>query len=473
MRDMIAVSMAAIRRDKGSGEQPHWVPAMGKWRARYVDAAGRRRAATSSKPGRAGAREAATRRDEALRRAALGVVGDPQLTVENLLERWLNDVAAVKLRPQSLERYRGIVRGHLIPAIGSIRLRALSQQHIARVYAELGRPREVTINHARSRQTVSRAMSAASLRYVHSVLHGALDQAVAWRLIERNPAAGASLPPVRTPEMRPLTPTEARCFLEAARGHPLEALFTLALTTGMRQGELLALRWRDLDWAAHRLAIHHTLIRLDGRWWLGEPKTPKSRRAIDLTAPTLEVLRAHHARQAERLLAMGHALTDDDLIFCDAAGEPLWGRHVTTLQLKALLRRAKLPPIRFHDLRHTFATLQLAAGTNPKIVSEVLGHKEIAITLDRYSHALPTMRPRPWLVSTRSSAAATTPRPLPRAIKAPIRAPPPPPKQTKGPIRAWIGPKTARLVPHTGFEPVISALRGRCPRPLDECGTGR
>ena len=139
------------------------------------------------------------------------------------------------------------------------------------------------------------------------------------------------------------------------------------------------------------MTVHHTLIRLDGRWWLGEPKTPKSRRAIDLTGPTLDLLRTHRARQAERLLAMGHALTDDDLIFCDAAGEPLWGRHVTTLQLKALLRRAELPPIRFHDLRHTFATLQLAAGTNPKIVSEVLGHKEIAVTLDRYSRALPTM----------------------------------------------------------------------------------
>ncbi len=392
MGRIIAPTMPATRRDKGSGEQPHWVPAMGKWRARYVDSDGRRRAVTSSKPGRAGAREAAARRDEALRRSALGLVDDPRLTVEHLLERWLADVAAVKLRPQSLERYRGIVRGHLIPAIGAVPLRALTPQQIATAYAALAAPRPVTTTHAGSRQTTLRAMSAASLRYVHAVLHGALEQAVAWRLIERNPAAGASLPRVTTPEMRPLTPSEARGFLEAARGHALEALFTLALTTGMRQGELLALRWRDVDWSARRLVVHHTLIRLDGRWWLGEPKTPKSRRAIDLTGPTLDLLRTHRARQAERLLAMGHALTDDDLIFCDATGEPLWGRHVTTLQLKALLRRAGLPPIRFHDLRHTFATLQLAAGTNPKIVSEVLGHKEIAITLDRYSHALPTMQ---------------------------------------------------------------------------------
>ena len=133
---------------------------------------------------------------------------------------------------------------------------------------------------------------------------------------------------------------------------------------------------------------------MDGRWWLGDPKTASSQRAIDLTAPTIDVLRAHRARRAERMLAVGHALTDDDLVFCDDAGQPLWGRHITTRKLKLLLRDAGLPPIRFHDLRHTFATLQLAAGTNPKIVSEVLGHKEVAITLDRYSHALPTLQTR-------------------------------------------------------------------------------
>lgn len=190
-------------------------------------------------------------------------------------------------------------------------------------------------------------------RFAHAILHGALEQAVAWRLIERNRATGTALPRVSTPEMRPLTPAEARRFLAAARGHPLEALFVLAVTTGMHQGELLALRWRDLDWFARPIAVHHTLVRMNGRWWLGEPKTAKSHRSIDLTDPTIEPLRAHHGRQAERPQVMGHALTDDDLIS---------------------------------------ATLQLTAGTNPKIVSEVLGDKEVAITLERYSHALPTLQ---------------------------------------------------------------------------------
>jgi integrase len=194
---------------------------------------------------------------------------------------------------------------------------------VTRAYAELAAPRQVTISHARAQYTATRARSTAAIRYAHAVLHHALDQAVAWRLIESNPATGAVLPRRGRPEMRPLTTSEARRFLEAARGHPLEALFTLALTSGMRQGELLGLRWRDFDWAARRISVHHTLVRMQGRWWLGDPKTASSQRAIDLTAPTIDLLRAHRAHQAERLLAIGHRVTDDDLVFCDDASQPL------------------------------------------------------------------------------------------------------------------------------------------------------
>jgi Phage integrase family len=168
------------------------------------------------------------------------------------------------------------------------------------------------------------------------------------------------------------------------------------------------------------------------------------------------------------MLAVGHALTDDDLVFCDDAGQPLWGRHVTTRQLKPLLRDAGLPPIRFHDLRHTFATLQLAAGTNPKLVSEVLGRKEVAITLDRYSHALPTLQARAWPASTASwaarraagqRAAPTRSRlAVPGRIRDQIRDQTGAPRARKSPIRAWIGPVRARLVPHTGF-PVKRLMR--------------
>jgi Phage integrase family len=164
---------------------------------------------------------------------------------------------------------------------------------------------------------------------------------------------------------------------------------------------------------------------------------------------------------------------EDDLVFCDAAGEPLWGRHLTTLSFKAILRRAGLPLIPFHDLRHTFATLQLAAGTNPKIVSEVLGHKEVAITLDRYSHALPTLQTTAMARLDAILGRGDDAAPKDELDKGSNKGSPPSRQKPKGPIRTQIGPQRARLVPHTGFEPVISALRGRCPRPLDECGVGR
>lgn len=179
MRDIIAATMAFTRRDKGSGEQPRWLASERRWRARYVDADGKRRAVHSSTPGRTGAREAAAKRDEALRRAALGIVNDPRLTVGDLLERWLAEVATLKLRPSSLDRYGGIVRGQLVPALGRVPLASLTPQHVARAYAELAAPREVTVSHARTRQTTTRARSAASLRYAHAILHGALEQAVA------------------------------------------------------------------------------------------------------------------------------------------------------------------------------------------------------------------------------------------------------------------------------------------------------
>jgi len=190
--------------------------------------------------------------------------------------------------------------------------------------------------------------------------------------------------------MTPLAPDQVPTFLEAIRDHPLEVVFTLAIATGMRQGEILGLQWRDLD--GSRLHVRHTLVRMNGGWWLGDPKTPQSRRTIELTDPTVTMLRAHRRRRAKHFLRLGHRLTADDLIFTDDSGMPLHGRHVTERNLRSLLRSAGLPEIRFHDLRHTSATLQLAVGASPKLVAEVLGHKDVGITLERYSHSQPAMQ---------------------------------------------------------------------------------
>jgi integrase len=384
--------MASLRRDKGSGDQPRWIASQDRWRARFTHPdTGKRVAVYSFLKGRAGARQCAERRDAAL--AAVDDALDAERAAQTLaqfLERWLETVARPNLRPRSFERYEGIVRRYLVPELGAVKLGRLRTRHIADLYASLRLPRTVTITHARSVRTVERAMSAASLRYLHAVLHGALSQAVEWRIIASNPADRVRLPAKTGEVMTPLAPDQVPTFLEAIRNHPLEAVFTLAIATGMRQGEILGLRWRDLD--GRRLHVRHTLVRMNGGWWLGDPKTPQSRRTIELTDPTVKVLRAHRRRRAKHFLRLGHRLTADDLIFTDDGGMPLHGRHLTERHLRPLLREAGLPEIRFHDLRHTYATLQLAVGTNPKLVAEVLGHKDVGITLDRYSHSQPAMQ---------------------------------------------------------------------------------
>jgi integrase len=383
--------MGGLRRDKGSGGKPLWLTADKRWRATYTDPrTGKRAAVYSRTHGRVGAREVSKLRDEALRAIEAGLsLGEASQTLAQFLERWLSTAAKQKLRARSWERYAGMVRLHIVPALGEQQLGRLRPQHIADLYARLATPATVTISHARSTRNVQRAMSPASIRYLHAVLHGALEQAVAWRILALNPADGVTLPRKSSGTMTPLSPEQARVFLDAIVGKPLEALFTLAIATGMRQGELLGLTWGDVD--RDRLHVRHTLSRIGQRWWLDDPKTPGSSRVIELTAPTVDAIRQHRLRQAEQLLAIGHRVTDADLVFTDDAGAPLHGRHVTQRDLPRILTAAELPRIRFHDLRHTYATIQLAAGTNPKLVSEVLGHKDVQITLDRYSHSLPTM----------------------------------------------------------------------------------
>lgn len=372
--------------------QPRWIASQDRWRARFTHPdTGKRVAVYSFLKGRAGVRQCAERRDAAL--AAVDDALDAEQAAQTLaqfLERWLETVVRPNLRPRSFERYEGIVRRYLVPELGAVKLGRLRTRHIADVYASLRLPRAVTITHARSVRTVQRAMSAASLRYLHAVLHGALSQAVEWRIIASNPADRVRLPAKTGEVMTPLAPDQVPTFLEAIRDHPLEVVFTLAIATGMRQGEILGLQWRDLD--GSRLHVRHTLVRMNGGWWLGDPKTPQSRRTIELTDPTVTMLRAHRRRRAKHFLRLGHRLTADDLIFIDDSGMPLHGRHVTERNLRSLLRSAGLPEIRFHDLRHTYATLQLAVGTSPKLVAEVLGHKDVGITLDRYSHSQPAMQ---------------------------------------------------------------------------------
>jgi len=216
---------------------------------------------------------------------------------------------------------------------------------------------------------------------LHAILHKALSQALAWYMVPRN-VAEAVKPPRPTPrEMRPLTSEEAHRLLQAACDDRFEALYVLAVTTGMRQGELLALRWQDVDKKNGTLSVRRTLTRSGGRIEMGEPKTKKSRRSIRLTPRAIEALETHLERQ---LRGPGVAVHHEH-------GPPDQPLQPAPEELCSPPEKARLPHIRFHDLRHTCATLLLGQGTHPKYVQELWGHATIAISLDTYSHVMPGM----------------------------------------------------------------------------------
>ena len=211
-------------------------------------------------------------------------------------------------------------------------------------------------------------------------------------LVPRNATEAVKPPQVRREEIHPLTPVQVKTLFEAAKGDRLESLYVLAVTTGLRQGELLGLKWDDVDMEAGTLQVRRTLTTAKGGPVLSAPKTKASRRTVKLSKTALEALRSHLTRQLEDIDRVGSLWRENGLIFASEVGEPLDRREISTRRFKPLLERAGLPRVRFHDLRHTCATLLLSKNVNPKIVSEMLGHATIAITLDTYSHVLPTMQ---------------------------------------------------------------------------------
>lgn len=230
------------------------------------------------------------------------------------------------------------------------------------------------------------------------MLHLALDKAVEWNLVPRNVCDAVSPPRVKRYEIKPLSPEQVQQFLAATVGHRLEALFVLALATGMRRGELLALKWQDINFATGTLQVRriltHMPAKLNGKggYVEAEPKTEKSRRNIAIASFALEKLKQHRVRQLEEKLKAGPAWTDNDLVFCSTVGGHLHTSRILFAQFKGLLKKAGLPDIRFHDLRHSSATMLLSIGVHPKVVQEILGHSQISMTMDIYSHVLPTMQ---------------------------------------------------------------------------------
>ena len=321
-------------------------------------------------------KEAADKLTEAMADRNKGVVFDDEnLTVSGFLDIWLSDCVKDTIRVSTFERYKGIAEQHISPALGRLRLKALTPAHVQGFY----------------RGKLDSGLSPATVQKIHVVLHKALSQAVKWSLIPRNVTEAVSAPRPAPKEIRPLSAQEVRKLFEAAGDDPLEALWVLAVHTGMRQGELLALKWTDVDLEAGKISVRRTLTREGGHYKLGEPKTKKSRRTVKLTGAATEALRRHLSRQMVEMDRLGDLYGDQGLVFTTSSGAPLNPSNIRNRNLRRLMRKAGLPEIRFHDLRHTCATLLLSKNVHPKIVQEMLGHANVAITLDTYSHVLPGM----------------------------------------------------------------------------------
>lgn len=282
-----------------------------------------------------------------------------QLTLGEFLDKFMTDVAAHTLRPRTIESYHYIINKHIKPEIGTIKLSQLRPEQLQNLYS-------LKLNQGLSNRTV---------QYIHSVIHRSLNQALKWGLVVRNVADASEPPRVKRTPPTALTADQAKQLLETAKADRFYPLILLAITTGMREGELLGLQWGDIDLENGLIHVSHAIQLLEGKGLvLTEPKTEKSRRTIKLPPFVIDVLRG-----LDR---------SSDYVFCTSHGTPFSPRNLLRF-FHQLLKKAGLPKIRFHDLRHTFASLLLNENVHPKVVQEMLGHSTITLTLDTYSHLLP------------------------------------------------------------------------------------
>ncbi len=303
--------------------------------------------------------------------------GVPQVstnqTLGQYLDYWLASVNGT-VRVRTFESYDLNIR-RLKPLLGKMRMSMLNPPAVERAYGLL----------------IASGLSKRSVVQAHTVLHTALKKAVKWGLLGVNPTEAVDVPRAERNEMKTLTEDEVRRLFIATAGEPLHALWVLLGTTGLRIGEALGLKWEDIDLEAGRLTVKRALQRQHGNGLvLVEPKTAKSRRTVYFPEGTVDALKEHRRRQVECRLRIGPYWQEHGLLFCREDGMPL-DPSGQPAKLHLALRRAGLPRVRIHDLRHTAATLHLARGENPKVVQELLGHSNIATTMDIYSHVTPVM----------------------------------------------------------------------------------
>jgi integrase/predicted RNA-binding Zn-ribbon protein involved in translation (DUF1610 family) len=303
---------------------------------------------------------------------------------EYLTKEWLPAVKA-SIRPTTYNSYLQHVECHISPHIGCLKLSKLTAPQVNALYAKLAES---------GKKDGKSGLSAMTVHHVHACLHKACRDAVRWGHIPRNPLDAADPPRAKgdgTKEMQTWSAEQLGAFLTTVRDERLYGLWHLIAMTGMRRGEAIGLRWSDVDLENNRLAVRRALIPINREVVVSEPKTAKGRRVIALDAATIEMLKAQAARQLDEHDEWDEAGIETDLVFTQENGAALDPENVSR-HFRVAVRRAALPQIRLHDLRHTHATLALQAGIHPKVVSERLGHATVSITLDTYSHAIPAMQ---------------------------------------------------------------------------------
>ena len=304
------------------------------------------------------------------------VINAGKLTVGEHLEYWLNDVVQPSASHRTYATLAQQIRSHVVPTLGRVKLKDLRKAHIDRLY----------------RDKLDSGLYPSTVRRIHAVLHKALEEAVKGDLILRNPAAHANKPKVRQQEIEPLDAAQAGKFLDAAHGDRFEALYVLCLMAGLRQGEALGLKWSDIELDAGTLTVNRQLQRVrrngdkSGKLEFSEPKNA-SRRTIGLPQRAVTALRSHRKRQLEeRKLSAGSDWRENGLVFVSKYGGPLDAQNVVNRHYKPLLERAGLPPIRFHDLRHSCLSLLAQRGEPIRDLQALAGHASAAFTLQRYTH---------------------------------------------------------------------------------------
>lgn len=302
----------------------------------------------------------------------------PDMLVRDWLDYWYQNYSKPRLRPSTQLNYESWIYNHLIPGVGEIPLNQLTQAELQQFFRRMKESgRKANVEHR------GPGMADRSVRSCHAVCQMALDKAVGERLIHSNPAIGCKLPPLKGKEMKILTQEEIQRFLIQAKAEGMYELFLLELTTGMRRGELLALRWDDLDFATGKLRIDKQVYPVGGKLIISEPKTKAANRTIILPSAMVELL----AEYKKGVFA--------DLMFPSRTKpeQPIDPGYVRK-RLQVILDRAGCKRVRFHDLRHTFATLSLENGMDVKTLSTIIGHVSSATTLNTYTHITDEMRRR-------------------------------------------------------------------------------